>query len=252
MKAGARYRPLHSAVFQFQTGVKAAAADVPRLASTSAILPFSVSLTLRAGAECGSAQFCRRDRRDIVSSLAWDNESSMAENFKVFIETTKGNLTVEVKPDWAPIGAERFKQLVESGFYDGAKFFRVLPGFIVQFGLAANPADNGKWDKRLADDPVKTSNKRGTITYATAGPGTRTTQVFINFGDNNFLDRQGFSPFGEVIEGLEVAEQFYSGYGEGAPHGKGPDQASIRAKGNAYLEPQFPNLDGIIRASIIA
>lgn len=176
----------------------------------------------------------------------------MADNFKVLLETTKGNVTVEVKPDWAPIGAERFRQLVESGFYDGVKFFRVLPGFIVQFGLAANPADNGKWDKRLADDPVKTSNKRGTITYATAGPGTRTTQVFINFGDNGFLDKQGFSPFGEVIEGLEIAEQLFSGYGEGAPQGRGPNQGSIRTQGNAYLEAQFPNLDGIIRATVVA
>ncbi len=176
----------------------------------------------------------------------------MAENFKVLIETTKGNVTLEVKPDWAPIGAERFKQLVESGFFDGAKFFRVLPGFIVQFGLAANPADNGKWDKRLADDPVKTSNKRGTITYATAGPGTRTTQVFINFGDNNFLDKQGFSPFGEVVTGLDIAEQLYSGYGEGFPNGKGPEQGRIRSQGNAYLEPQFPHLDGIIRATVVA
>jgi len=175
----------------------------------------------------------------------------MAENFKVLFETTKGNFTIEVKPDWAPIGADRFRQLVDAGFFDSAKFFRVLPGFIVQFGLAANPVDNGKWDKRLADDPVKTSNKRGTITYATAGPGTRTTQVFINFGDNNFLDRQGFSPFGEVVEGMDVAEQLYSEYGEGYPQGKGPDQGSVRSKGNAYLETQFPQLDGIIRATVV-
>jgi peptidyl-prolyl cis-trans isomerase A (cyclophilin A) len=175
----------------------------------------------------------------------------MAENFKVLFETTKGNFTIEVKPDWAPIGADRFKQLVDSGFFESAKFFRVLPGFIVQFGLAANPADNGKWDKRLADDPVKTSNKRGTITYATAGPGTRTTQLFINFGDNNFLDKQGFSPFGEVVEGMDVVEQLYSGYGEGYPQGKGPDQGSVRSKGNAYLEPQFPKLDGIVRATVV-
>jgi cyclophilin family peptidyl-prolyl cis-trans isomerase len=176
----------------------------------------------------------------------------MADNFKVLLETTKGNITVEVKPDWAPIGAERFRQLVESGFFDGAKFFRVLPGFIVQFGLAADPADNGKWDKRLTDDPVKTSNKRGTLTYATAGPGTRTTQLFINFGDNAFLDKQGFSPFGEVTDGLDVAEQLYSGYGEGAPHGRGPDQGRIRSRGNAYLEADFPSLDGIVRATIVA
>jgi peptidyl-prolyl cis-trans isomerase A (cyclophilin A) len=98
---------------------------------------------------------------------------------------------------------------------------------------------------------VKTSNKRGTITYATAGPGTRTTQLFINFGDNNFLDKQGFSPFGEVVEGMDVVEQLYSGYGEGYPQGKGPDQGSVRSKGNAYLEPQFPKLDGIVRATVV-
>ena len=162
-------------------------------------------MAMRTWAETDSMQKRARPRREAIRELAWDNENSMAENFKVLFETSKGNFTIEVKPDWAPVGAERFKQLVESGFYDSAKFFRVLPGFIVQFGLAANPSDNSKWDKRLADDPVKTSNKRGTVTYATAGPGTRTTQVFINFGDNGFLDKQGFSPFGEVVEGLDVA-----------------------------------------------
>src|SRR6266480_4626369 len=125
--------------------------------------------------------------------------------YRVRFETSKGDVVIQVRRDWAPLGADRFYTLVRSGFYDGARFFRVLPGFVVQFGIAGDPAINAKWhNANLVDDPVTQSNRRGTITYGTAGPNTRTTQVFINLADNARLDSKGFAPFGEVTEGMEA------------------------------------------------
>jgi len=174
------------------------------------------------------------------------------EVFKVKFETTKGDFVVEVYKEWAPIGAQRFHELASSGFFDGAKFFRMLPGFIVQFGLPADPANpNPAVNTRLQDDPVTQTNARGTVTFATAGPNTRTTQLFVNLGDNAFLDGQGFSPIGKVVEGLNVVESFYAGYGEGAPRGNGPDQGRIRTQGNKYLDADFPKLDGIKKATVL-
>ncbi len=176
----------------------------------------------------------------------------MSTPFKVKFETSKGDFVVAVNPDWSPIGAARFKSLVEAGFYDGAKFFRVLPGFVVQFGLPADPKATSSIDtSNLKDDPVKTGNKKGVLTFATAGPNTRTSQLFINLGNNNFLDGQGFAGFGEVVEGMSVVESLYSGYGEGAPHGNGPDQGRARMFGNSYLEANFPKLDGINKATVL-
>jgi peptidyl-prolyl cis-trans isomerase A (cyclophilin A) len=174
----------------------------------------------------------------------------MAETYKVKFETTKGDFVIEVDPAWAPLGAERFRALVEGGFFDGAKFFRVLPGFVVQFGLPADPAAAPEVDN-IPDDPVSQSNRKGMITFATAGPNTRTSQVFINLGDNARLDTMGFAPFGKVVDGMSVVESLYAGYGEGAPHGQGPHQGRIRQSGNAYLEASFPKLDGINKAAII-
>ena len=169
--------------------------------------------------------------------------------FRANFDTSKGGFIVEVTRDLAPLGADRFYTLVKKGFFDNTRFFRVLPGFMVQFGLAANPADNKKWGN-LTDDPVKESNKPGYITFATAGPGTRTTQVFINYADNARLDGQGFAPFGKVVSGMEVVQQLYSDYGEGAPQGAGPAQDQIQAQGNAYLERDFPKLDYIKTAKL--
>ena len=169
--------------------------------------------------------------------------------FRVNFDSSKGPFVVEVNRDWAPNGADRFYTLVKAGFFDGARFFRVLPGFMVQFGLAADPAQNKKWGN-LIDDPVKESNKPGYITFATAGPNTRTTQVFINYGDNARLDGQGFAPFGKVVSGMDVVQQFYSDYGEGAPQGAGPAQDRIQALGNSYLEKDFPKLDYIKTAKL--
>jgi peptidyl-prolyl cis-trans isomerase A (cyclophilin A) len=169
--------------------------------------------------------------------------------FRANFDTSKGGFVVEVTRDWAPQGADRFYTLVKSGFFDNARFFRVLPGFMVQFGLAADPAQNKKWGN-LIDDPVKESNKPGYITFATAGPGTRTTQVFINYGDNARLDGQGFAPFGKVVSGMDVVQQLYSDYGEGAPQGAGPAQDQIQGLGNTYLERDFPKLDYIKTAKL--
>lgn len=172
-------------------------------------------------------------------------------SFKVKFQTSKGNFVMTVHRDWAPKGADRFYNLVKAGFYNDLRFFRVIDGFMVQFGIAGDPKLNEVWRAaKIQDDPVKQKNLRGFVSYAMAGPNTRTTQLFINFGDNSRLDSMGFSPFAEVTSGMEVVDEIYSGYGEGAPRGSGPDQGRIQAEGNAYLDKEFPKLDKIIKASI--
>lgn len=173
------------------------------------------------------------------------NEKS-PDSFDVEFATTRGNFTVRVTRAWAPLGADRFYNLVKNAYFDDAAFFRVVPNFIVQFGLSADPAVNRVWrSANIKDDPVTQSNKPGTITFATAGPNTRTTQLFINFGNNGFLDRQGFSPFGEVNKGMDIVKKIFSGYGEK------PDQGAITTQGKAYLDKTFPNLDRIQSTKII-
>lgn len=168
------------------------------------------------------------------------------ETYKVKFTTTKGDIIIDVTRAWAPLGADRFYNLVRGGFYKDAAFFRVLPRFVGQFGIPARPDVGAAWDHAyIIDDRVTQSNKRGTLTFATAGPNTRTTQIFINYGDNVGLDGQGFSPFGQVTEGMEVADKFFSGYGES------PDQGRITAFGKAYLDKSFPNLDRIITAVVL-
>jgi peptidyl-prolyl cis-trans isomerase A (cyclophilin A) len=171
--------------------------------------------------------------------------------YKAKFDTSKGVFVVEVHRDWAPRGADRFYNLVKHGFYDNARFFRVISGFMVQFGISGNPKVSAVWhDANINDDPVRQSNRRGFITYATAGPNTRTTQVFINYANNAALDRQGFAPFGKVTSGMQVVDALYSGYGEGAPQGNGPDQDLVQREGNAYLASRFPKLDFIRKATI--
>lgn len=166
--------------------------------------------------------------------------------FDVKFETTRGDFVVRVTRAWAPIGADRFYNLVKHGYFTDAAFFRVVPGFIVQFGLSADPAVNRAWrNANIKDDPVTQSNKRGTLTFATAGPNTRTTQLFINYANNSPLDRQGFAPFGAVLSGMDVVDKIYSGYGER------PDQGAITNQGKAYLEKNFPKLDTIKSATIV-
>jgi peptidyl-prolyl cis-trans isomerase A (cyclophilin A) len=167
--------------------------------------------------------------------------------------TTMGNFVITVHRDWAPHGADRFYNLVKNGFYNNARFFRALPDFMVQFGIHGDPAISAAWrNARLPVDKVVQGNKRGFVTYAMGGtPDTRTTQVFINFRDNSSnLDKLGFAAFGEVTSGMDVVDKVFTGYGEGAPRGKGPDQGRIQAEGNAYLMKEFPKLDYIKTATI--
>jgi cyclophilin family peptidyl-prolyl cis-trans isomerase len=171
--------------------------------------------------------------------------------YKARFDTSKGVFVIDVRREWAPVGADRFYNLVKNGFYDDNRFFRVISGFMVQFGINGNPQVSTPWrNAQIKDDPVKQSNKRGFITFATSGPNSRTTQVFINFGDNSRLDGMGFASFGQVSSGMNVVDQLYADYGEGAPSGRGPNQGRIQGEGNAYLTRDFPNLDFVRKATI--
>ena len=166
--------------------------------------------------------------------------------YKANFDTTAGSFVVEVHRDWAPKAADRFYNLVRNGYYDDTRFFRVIPNFMVQFGINGNPAIQKVWrDANITDDPVTQTNKRGAITFATAGPNTRTSQVFINYRNNAGLDKQGFAPFGEVISGMEVVDKINAEYREQ------PDQGRIQAEGNRYLVKAFPKLDVIKKATIV-
>ncbi len=174
------------------------------------------------------------------------------EKFQAKFDTSKGEFIIEVTRAWAPVGADRFYNLVKNGYYNNCRFFRVIKGFMVQFGIHGDPKVSAVWrGAQIKDDPVKESNERGYITYATAGPNTRTTQLFINFGNNSPLDGQGFAPFGKVAQGMDVVDSIYDGYGEGAPSGQGPEQGKIHMQGNSYLEKDFPKLDYIKSATIV-
>ncbi len=200
----------------------------------------------------------------LTAALSWpafgqsanlSNPSALKETapktYKARFETSKGAFVIDVNREWAPNGADRFYNLVKNGFYDGVRFFRVLDGFMAQFGINGDPKISAPWrEARIPDDPVRQSNKRGFITYAMAGPNTRTSQVFINYGDNSALDKQGFAPFGQVSSGMNVVDALHNGYGEGAPRGQGPDQGRVQTEGNAYLAKNFPRLDFVKKATI--
>jgi peptidyl-prolyl cis-trans isomerase A (cyclophilin A) len=168
------------------------------------------------------------------------------DSFRARFETSAGDFVIAVQRRWAPKGADRFYNLTRSGYYDGVRFFRVVSGFMVQFGIHGDPAVAAAWrDQRIPDDPVRRTNLRSMVSYATAGPGTRTTQLFINFGSNDGLDAQGFAPFGQVVEGMDVVDRIYAGYGER------PNQGRIQAEGNTYLQRGFPRLDYVKRATMV-
>jgi cyclophilin family peptidyl-prolyl cis-trans isomerase len=165
--------------------------------------------------------------------------------YKASFDTSAGKFVVDVHRDWAPKGADRFYNLVKNGFFDECRFFRVVPNFMVQFGINGEPDVQKNWaNANITDDPVKQSNKKGYVTFATRGKDTRTSQVFINFKDNSFLDAQGFAPFGEVTSGMDVVEKINAEYGEK------PNQGSIQSNGNTYLKASFPKLDYIKKATI--
>lgn len=181
-----------------------------------------------------------------VESEPVKQEEPAKGTYRVRFDTSKGPVVIEVHPEWAPLGAKRFEELVKAGFFDGARFFRVVPNFVVQFGLAANPAMTKKWDKAIKDDAVAHTNALGTLAFATMGPETRTSQIFINLRSNQTLDAQGFAPFARVVEGMDVVEKFYAAYGER------PDQQAITRRGNAYIQGNFPNLDYIKTAKMVS
>ena len=174
------------------------------------------------------------------------------DSFKVAVESSKGNFTIVAHRDWAPRGVDRFYHLVQLGYFDDARFFRVLRGFMAQFGIHGDPRVNTAWESlSIPDDPVQQTNRRGMVSFAMAGPNTRTTQLFINYNDNANLDGMGFAPIGEVVEGMAAVDSLYANYGEGAPDGSGPDQTRISTQGNAYLTQNFPRLDFIRRARVV-
>lgn len=201
----------------------AAALVIPSLASAQASLKNPASLTEKAPA-----------------------------TYKVKFDTSAGVFVIQVTREWAPLGADRFYNLVKNGWYDDTRFFRAIKGFMVQFGINGDPALNATWrNARIGVDSVKQGNKPMYISFAMgATPDTRTTQVFINYGDNSSLDKMGFASFGQVIEGQDVVMKINTEYGEGAPRGKGPEQGRIQGEGNAYLKKDFPRLDFIKKATI--
>ena len=233
--------------------------DTIRSAAITALLP----LTLTALAGCGGGG-------DSADEEATEDQSSdtginailyypdrlvetAPESFQVRFETTKGDFVVDVTRDWAPNGADRFYNLVKNGYYDGVYFYRVISGFMAQFGMHGEPQVQVRWSRAtIADDPVAASNTRGTVTYAKGGPDSRTTQLFISFGDNSGLDSQGFAPVGLVSEGMDVVDQIHSGYGDIEEQGgTGPRAYDISAQGNEYLAESFPDLDHIIAATLV-
>lgn len=176
------------------------------------------------------------------------------DSFVVQFRTTKGDFTLLARRHWSPVGVDRLHHLVGRGFYDDARFFRVVQDFVVQFGIPAGPAAAAEWTARtIPDEPVRASNRRGTVSFARGSPASRTTQLFINLRDNVRLDTLGgfgFPPIGEIVDGMNVVTELYGGYGEAAPRGQGPAQDSIRLQGNAYLDRRFPRLDAIRTARI--
>jgi len=189
-------------------------------------------------------------------SLTNPAEGADAWSVEFTVNLSPGNVdkfVLEVHPDWAPLGAARFRELIEADFFKGLRFFRVISGFMAQFGIHGNPKIAAEWKtKTLKDDPVKGSNSRGMVSFATSGKDSRTTQMFINFGDNANLDGMGFSPFAKVKSGgMDVVDKIFKGYGEGAPSGKGPEQGRIQSEGNKYLKRSFPNLSYIISTRVL-
>jgi peptidyl-prolyl cis-trans isomerase A (cyclophilin A) len=238
---GGRQRPELSISLVGEFKLKAAGATPTSAAASTAVATAATSAPANTQIALGQGK---------LADPTTLNEKAPA-SFKVRFETSQGAFVVQVDRDWAPNGADRFYNLVKNGFYNDVRFFRVISNFMAQFGINGDPKLSPAWrTARIPDDPVRQSNKRGNITFATSGPNSRTTQLFINFRDNAGLDGQGFAPFGQVVSGMDVVDKLYSGYGEGAPSGRGPEQGRIQGEGNAYLTKEFPQLDYIRKASI--
>lgn len=212
---------------------------------TATALSMIVVLFFAVALGCAAGPQGEQPNLEKLMNPAQMNEKA-PDKFKAKFETSKGEFIVEVTRSWAPLGADRFYNLVKNGFYNDCRFFRVVPKFMVQFGINGDPKISKNMRvATIKDDRTKQSNKRSYITYAMAGPNTRTSQLFINFADNSFLDEQGFSPFGKVTKGMDIVDSIYSKYGEK------PDQGRIQMEGNAYLEKTFPDLDFIKSATIV-
>ncbi len=208
-------------------------------------LPVALALFVIA---CGDRGGANATHGRVALLIPGSDKSSLTAPaaFRAKFETSKGSFVLEVHRDWAPLGADRFYYLVRNGFYDDTRFFRVVEAFVVQFGLSGDPKVSTQWREAfIPDDPVKQSNKRGFVTYAMGGANTRGTQIFVNFKDNTSLDDRSFAPFAQVVEGMEVVDGLYKGYGEA------PSQAKIRNEGNAYLDREFPKLDKIVKATVL-
>lgn len=207
----------------------------------------AVALAMSASGVAGQAT---RGKAALMNPA--DLKEQAPATYKTQFDTSAGTFVVEVHRDWAPLGADRFYNLAKRGFYDDARFFRVIQGFMAQFGINGDPAIMNVWrGARIQDDPVKQSNKKGYVSFAMGGADTRTTQLFINLAENGSLDKSGFAPFGQVVSGMDVVSKIYNGYGEGAPRGTGPDQGRAQTEGNKYLMAEFPKLDYIKTVTIL-
>jgi peptidyl-prolyl cis-trans isomerase A (cyclophilin A) len=231
---------------------------LPRMRTTSFfLLSLSALFLLSAGCKKSAEGAPAAAAKSPAVKPSLDKPQTLNERasdvYRAKFATSKGDFVIEVHRDWAPIGADRFFNLVKYGYYNDTRFFRVVKGFMAQIGIHGRPELNTIWrEQRIADDPVKKSNLRGFVSFATAGPGTRTTQFFINYADSNSrLDTMGFAPFGQVVSGMEVVDALYGDYGEGAPQGRGPNQGRIQNEGNAYLLRDFPQLDYVKEATIL-
>jgi peptidyl-prolyl cis-trans isomerase A (cyclophilin A) len=229
------------------------AATARRTRDVATLLTF-VALLAACGGEGGGGGGGTPADSPLLDPASAAMNATAPDSYRARFETSRGDFVIEVQRALSPRGADRFYNLVTNGYYDGVRFFRVIDGFMAQLGLHGDPQVTARWrTASIPDDPVAASNTRGTVTFAmTSQPNSRTTQIFINFGDNVQLDGMGFAPFGQVVDGMDVVDQLHSGYGEGAPNGQGPDQGRIQAEGNSYLEEDFPQLDYVIRATIAA
>lgn len=204
---------------------------------------------------CFTTSFCIAQDGDVAlrnpQHKSWTRTAPAI--YKVRITTTKGVFVLEINREWAPLGADRFYNLVRNGFFDDSRFYRIRAGAFAQFGIPGKPEIAKIWQHNsFKDDPVKEKNLRGTIAYAMTGPDARTTQLYINLKDNPQQDEQGFAPIGKVIEGLTVVDQLYSEYAETSGGGmRGGKQGRLFEEGNAYLDREFPKLDRLIKAEII-
>jgi peptidyl-prolyl cis-trans isomerase A (cyclophilin A) len=217
---------------------------------TALLLTTFASLTLPLGAE-------EKEKTAAPAASSLTDPSKLTEkapdSFKVKFATTKGDITIEVTRAWSPNGADRFYNLVKAGYFTDIAFFRAISGFMCQFGIHGDPAISAVWrEAKIPDDKGgAASNSEGMVTFATAGPNTRTTQFFINLANNARLDSMGFTPFGKVVEGMDVVKKLNTEYGEGAPQGRGPHQGKVQMMGNEYLKKDFPNLDYIKSAEVL-